>query len=99
MAYSAPTRAYFFGRFPEFAGVDGTFVDNCLADAVENVNAEVFQSQVRYSRAVCLHTAIMLYRSPKGRAMRAADNDGQVYQWEYELDQLNASATIGLRVF
>lgn len=98
MAATVPTRAYFLARFPEFVGVEDAFLDTVLADAAETVNPDVFQSSTREQRAVCLHAAINLCRSPKGRKMRNED-PAQVYQWEFELNRLNASATVGLRVF
>lgn len=94
----APSRATFLANFPEYNGAPGELIDLKLAAAARRTNADIFQSDDLVADAVMLRAAVMLIASPYGHALRSAKPD-QVFAWEFELRQLQRSATMGLRVF
>lgn len=73
-------------------------IDECLAAAGRRTNATFFQSPDLAIDAVCLKAAILLMRHPRAEKLRLT-NPEQVFTWEVELEQLQRSATQGLRVF
>ncbi len=95
---SVPSVADFVENYPEFEGATEALVTAKLTDAAARTNAAVFQSDALATQAVMLRAAILLLRSPYGMQMRQSNPD-QVFVWEYELRNLQRSATCGLRVF
>lgn len=82
--------------FPEFSAASNIAVK--LEEAAQRTNATVYQSAALATQAVMLRAAILLIKSPDGRAMRL-ENPDIVSVWDSELKQLQRAATIGLRVF
>jgi hypothetical protein len=86
----------FLASYPEFAGASTIAIK--LSEAAARTNARVYQSAALAAQAVMLRAAILLIKSPDGRAMRL-ENPDLVSVWDRELKQLQRSATMGLRVF
>jgi hypothetical protein len=93
---TAPSVNDFLSSYPEFSGASTIAVK--LSEAAARTNASVYQSAALATQAVMLRAAILLIKSPDGRAMRL-ENPTLVSVWDQELKQLQRAATIGLRVF
>lgn len=97
----APTPTYetFVERFPQFENAPRAFVEAWLAAGARRTNQKVFQSGDLVQDAVMLKAAILLLRAPAAQKMRINVQPEQGLAWEYELAQLQGSATLGFRVF
>lgn len=95
---SVPTNADFIAQFPEFTSAPAALVTSALAKAARRTNADVYQTAELAADACMLKAATLLLRSPFGLKLRQA-NPNQKFTWEFELRDMQRSATIGLRCF
>lgn len=95
MAVTAPTRADFLARIPEFTKAPAALVDRCLLVAAARTRAGIYTTESE-REAVCLKAAILLAKTSEGRAMKLAD---EPFIWQGELYELQRSATMGERCF
>lgn len=95
---SIPSTSDFLASYPEFAAAPPAQLAAKLADAAARTNADVYQTGALATQAVMLRAAILLVKSPDGRAMRL-ENPEIVTAWDRELKQMQRAACIGLRVF
>lgn len=98
MAASVPTAADFVDSYPEFDGSDVDLVNAKLAEAARRTNDTLYATSALITDAVMLRAAILLLLSPQGRKLRLASPD-QIGAWEYQLFQMQRTATAGIRVF
>lgn len=94
----APLRSTFLAAYPEFEGAATSLIDLKLAEAARRTNADIFQTAELAQDAVMLRAAVLLLTSPFGFKLRSANPD-QAFAWEWQLRQLQRSATMGLRVW
>jgi hypothetical protein len=93
-----PTNAAFLVAYPEFSKAPSALVTSCLARAGRRTVASVFADTDTANDACMLKAAILLFRSPMARELKAV-SDESAFGWAAELYEMQRSATMGVRTF
>lgn len=91
----AVSRREFLAKYPDFEPASKTMIDEALADAVKNVDPEIFGEKT--DQAVALLAAHYLALQPFGKQARLREKDGST-TYGTQFFKLARSMTPGFRV-